>query len=134
MSYVVSVRRSDDAPITYPEFAEAISGDTAFSVAPDSQGMTEPSFVWTADDTGHQTYFHFWIQEVTIESPSGSALRKLQELARQLDADVYGEEGEILSQVNPLDFEITEDGGIIKWFFIMVVVLCTLIAISWLTE
>lgn len=134
MSYVVSVRREDGTPITYSEFVEAISGDAEFSLAPESEGVRKPSFVWTAGGTGSQTFFHFWTQEIAVESPSGGALKKLQELAQKLDAEVYGEEGEILSEINPLDVDSPDDGGVLKWFLITLGLLIILVLIYWWTQ
>ncbi len=99
MSYVVSIRRK--SPITEQELLAAIESDDQFSIA-EADDLSNDSFVlhWSGENETVMEYFVFQRGEIDITSPSNSALEAAQSLAASLGADVVGEEGEDLTNVN----------------------------------
>ena len=99
MSYVVSIRRK--SLITEQELVAAVEGDDQFSIA-ETDDLSSDSFVlhWKGENETAKEYFVFHRGEIDITSPSNSALEAAQSLAASLGADVVGEEGEDLTNVN----------------------------------
>lgn len=99
MSYVVSIRRK--SPITEQELLAAVKSDAQFSIA-ETDDLANDSFVlqWIGENETSKEYFVFHHGEIDITSPSNSALETAQSLAASLGADVVGEEGEDLTNVN----------------------------------
>ena len=103
MSYVVSIRRSEDSPITRDELRATVRDDPTFREATTVSGMIlEPSVLdleWRLGESDRPIGFCLCAGEVTVTTPSNEALRKMQELARALGARIIGEEGEDLTSV-----------------------------------
>ena len=99
MSYVVSIRRK--SPITEQELLAAVESDDQFSIA-ETGDLSNDSFVlhWSGKNETPIEYFVLHRGEIDITSPSNSALEAAQSLAALLGADVVGEEGEDLTNVN----------------------------------
>jgi hypothetical protein len=99
LSYVVSIRRK--SPITERELLAAVESDDRFSIA-EADDLSNDSFVlhWSGENETVVEYFVFHRGEIDITSPSNSALEAAQSLATLLGADVVGEEGEDLTNVN----------------------------------
>ena len=99
MSYVVSIRRK--SPITEQELLTAVESDDQFSIA-EADDLSNDSFVlhWSGENETVVEYFVFHSGEVVITSPSNPALEAAQSLAVLLGANVVGEEGEDLTNVN----------------------------------
>ena len=99
MSYVVSIRRK--SPITEQELLTAVERDNQLSIA-EADDLSDDSFVlqWSGENETAMEYFVFHRGEIDITSPSNSALEAAQSLAVSLGADVVGEEGEDLTNVN----------------------------------
>jgi len=99
LSYVVSIRRKP--PITEQELLAAIESDNQFSIA-ETDDLSNDSFVlhWSGENETAMEDFVFHLGEIDITSPSNSALEAAQSLAASLGADVVGEEGEDLANVN----------------------------------
>jgi hypothetical protein len=131
MSYVVTVKRTAGPPISYQEFVEIVSKDPAFSPDPVSAQLPEPSFQWIAPKSKKESFFHFWSPEIAVETPSGEALRKLQDIAKQLNAEVFGEEGENLSNAEASDLD-TGDGGVLSSSCITAIIIGGLIVLYWI--
>lgn len=129
MSYVVSITRGEEKPIQLNEFEKAVSNDPEFTKAPECQDHNSPSYIWTTNNSNKESYFHYWQPNIAIESPSYQALIKIQQLAKKLDANVIGEEGEDLSDINPDDLTPADDGGVLKSFINTVIVIVVLISL-----
>jgi hypothetical protein len=102
MSYVVSLKRLGDRPISVSEFMELSSEDSSLRKAP-SEVPLEPGILeleWTDESGSAPEYFVLHAGEVEVTNPSDRALRKMQELAVRLGARVIGEEGEDLTGVS----------------------------------
>jgi hypothetical protein len=99
LSYVVSIRRK--SPITEQELLAAVESDDQFSIA-ETGDLSNDSFVlhWSGKNETPIEYFVLHRGEIDITSPSNSALEAAQSLAALLGADVVGEEGEDLTNVN----------------------------------
>ena len=99
MSYVVSIRRK--SPITEQELLTAVESDDQYAIA-EVDDLSDDSFVlhWSGENETVVEYFVFHHGEVDITSPSNPALEAAQSLAALLDANVVGEEGEDLTNVN----------------------------------
>jgi hypothetical protein len=99
LSYVVSIRRK--LPITEQELLAAVDGNDQFAIA-ETDDLSNDSFVlhWKRENETAKEYFVFHRGEIEITSPSNSALETAQSLASSLGADVVGEEGEDLTNVN----------------------------------
>jgi hypothetical protein len=77
--------------------AAIASDDTLTEVATSEDA--DPSlyeFDWREDPRSPPVAFTLYAGEISVTTPSGAALRKLQEIAVRLGADVFGEEGENL--------------------------------------
>ena len=99
MSYVVSIRRK--SLITEQELLAAVESDDQFSIA-QADDLSNDSFVlhWNGENETAREYFVFCRGEIDITSPSDSAMEAAQSLAASLGADIVGEEGEDLTNVN----------------------------------
>ena len=107
MSYVVSIRRK--SPITEQELLTAVESDDQFSIA-EADDLSNDSFVlhWSGENETVVEYFVFHHGEVDITSPSNPALAAAKSLAALLGANVVGEEGEDLTNI---DFPETNSAG-----------------------
>ena len=107
MSYVVSIRRK--SPITEQELLAAVESDDQFSIA-EADDLSNDSFVlhWSGESETVVEYFVFHHGEVDITSPSNPALAAAKSLAALLGANVVGEEGEDLTNI---DFPETNSAG-----------------------
>jgi hypothetical protein len=116
LSYVVSIRRK--IPITGQELLAAIESDDQFSIA-ETGDLSDDSFVlhWDEDNETAREHFVFHHGEVDITSPTNSALEAAQSLAASLGANVVGEEGEDLADVNFPETDSTGCGPFV-WAFL----------------
>ena len=130
MSYVVTIKRTAGPPVSYQEFVEIASKDPAFSPDPVSAQLPEPSFQWIAPKSKKISLFHYWSAEIAVETPSGEALQKLQDIAKQLNAEVFGEEGESLSNIDASDLDIG-DRGVLSSSCITALIIGGLIVLYW---
>jgi len=99
LSYVVSIRRK--SPISEQELLAVVESDDQFSIA-EANDLSNDSFVlhWSGESEAVVEHFVFHDGEVDITSPSNPALEAAQSLAALLGANVVGEEGEDLTNVN----------------------------------
>ena len=103
MSYVVTISR--DAPIKDDElrtvlkdFAELEISETAHS---DDGALLE--IRWQPNGDAEPSYFVFSDGKISAYTPSDEALVQLQALAKSLQAQVFGEEGENLTEIEVPD-------------------------------
>ncbi len=96
MSYVITIRRPPGAPpLTRRDFQQVVDSDESLS------NMDGGGLVWTSPDSRREFYItqesdHLWTDGVRGEE-ADNFLYKLSEIAGRLDARVYGEEGEDLT-------------------------------------
>lgn len=95
MSYIVSIRRR--SPITCDEVKNAVAGEPDFSLAEAEDGST--TLRWLGDADGMPEYLELEGGTIEITTPSDEALAAAQRLAAKLGAEVIGEEGEDLTDV-----------------------------------
>lgn len=103
MSYIVSIRRKEGHYISDAELRALIDKDTSLhEVSLQDVKCEEASACvveWLPEGGSKPVLFVLEAGEVSVTTPSDAALRKMQELARLLDASVIGEEGEDLTTV-----------------------------------
>ena len=123
MSYVVSIRR--DTAITADELRSVVEGDPDFTIstAADEHADEAIALAWQADENADPEFFVLSHGAVDVTTPSNNALKKMQAVAEQLGAQVFGEEGEELT-----DVEVSDVGsggcGPVAWtvlFFLILV-------------
>jgi hypothetical protein len=131
VSYVVSLQK--EGGISVAGLRLAIEGDFEFTIAEES-GQSEYEVFelsWQAPDSDSgPEYFMLDHGRIDITTPSNGALRKLQSLAEKLGAEVIGEEGETLTDVNVPDVPEGGCGPAIWTFFVLAVFL----VIYWLID
>ncbi len=97
MSYVLSIRRGDDhRPIVSAEVMELLAHD------PSLREAENKTIIWTSPTTGQTRYLnqasdHLWTDDVNDDRDL-QFLQKLQSIARALEARLFGEEGEDLTE------------------------------------
>ena len=123
MSYVVSIRR--DAAITSKELRAIVEGDPELTISPAADEHVDDAMVlaWQADENAYPEFFVLSQGAVDVTTPSNNALKKIQAVAEQLGAQVFGEEGEELTDVEVSD--VASGGcGPVAWtilFFLILV-------------
>jgi hypothetical protein len=125
LSYVVSIRR--DSPITEDDLRLIVESDPDFHL-PESPGNENHSSIvmyWQSD--GQEEPVSFVLNDGLIEvtTPSDSALRKMQSLAKLLDAKVIGEESEDLTTAEIVDTRSSGCGQFV-WTVAIIVILLVL--------
>lgn len=93
MSYVVSIVRPQGPPFDIAEVIAAIARQPGFEQQSCSDA-TAHSLVWRGTTHLNLTDGVLW-----VATPSDEALAMMQALARELGAEVLGEEGEVLTAV-----------------------------------
>lgn len=115
MSYIVTIRRSSEPSISRKELLVRVSELADLELEVDR--LSDDSnlvFHWTADPSGRPFGLVFHDGSIdTMKTPSHAVLRRLQALARELDARVFGEEGEDLTDAEAPDlpFDTNSSGG-----------------------
>lgn len=129
MSYVVSIRR--DAAITSEELRAIVEGDAelTISTAADEHADEAMMLAWQADENVDPEFFVLSQGAVDVTTPSNNALRKMQALAERLGAQVFGEEGEELTDVEVSD-NVPGGCGPVAWTILFFL---GLVAVYWLT-
>lgn len=129
MSYVVSIRRK--LPITEQDLIAAIDGDRYFSIA-DTDELTSDLVVlhWREQADSAKVNFVLHRGVIDITTPSSSALEAAQSLAVSLGAEVFGEEGEDLSNFNVPD-NVAVGCGPFVWAILGI---GALLVVYWLIE
>jgi hypothetical protein len=123
LSYVVSIRR--DTAITSEELRAIVEGDTelTISTAADEHADDAMLLAWQSDENADPELFVLSQGAIDVTTPSNIALKKMQAVAEQLGAQVFGEEGEELTDVEVSD--VASGGcGPVAWtilFFLIVV-------------
>jgi hypothetical protein len=116
MSYVVSIRRPEGRAISVDELRSLVTQDESLHEAspPDTgpDGVGYWALEWKATAGAKSVPFDLQGGELCVTTPSNAALRKMQELARLLDAQVIGEEGEDLTEVEVPDREFSPAMGL----------------------
>lgn len=102
MSYVVEVRRPGDQPsLTPDDFQRLIESDSSLTL---TDGRL---IIWNGPEDFDPLNVNVESDRLWTDSIGGSAqatyLKKLREIAKFLDANVFGEEGEDLSDEFPSD-------------------------------
>lgn len=105
MSYVVSIRR--EVVISEQELIAVVDGNDRYAMA-ETDDFSNGSLVlcWKGGDQVAMEYFVLHRGEIAITSPSNSALEAAKSLAAALDANIVGEEGDDLT-----DVDLPEDNG-----------------------
>jgi len=122
MSYVVSIRR--DAAITSEELRAIVEGDAelTISTAADEHADEVMVLAWQTDENADPEFFVLSLGAVDVTTPSSNALRKMQAVAEKLGAQVFGEEGEELT-----DVEVSDVGsggcGPVAWTILIFLIL-----------
>ncbi|MCG8606303.1 hypothetical protein MJD09_15130 [bacterium] len=99
LSYVVSVRR--DTPITVEELRTLLAGKPEYTMSEISGAVDDESLElrWNSDSSAEEAVFVLSGGKIDSFTPSDETLAQLQVLANLLKAEVFGEEGENLTQV-----------------------------------
>ena len=102
MSYVVEVRRPGNRPsLTLDDFRRLVESDASLTLTDDKL------IVWNGSGNLDPLNVNIESDRLWTDSIGGSAqatyLRKLRDIARFLDANVFGEEGENLTEENLSD-------------------------------
>ena len=122
MSYVVSIRR--DTAITAEELRSVVQGDPEFTAATSTvehaDGVIE--LVWQVDENADPEFFVLSDGAVDVTTPSNNALRKMQAVAERLGAQVFGEEGEELTNVEVSD-NVPGGCGPVAWTILLFLIL-----------
>jgi hypothetical protein len=120
VSYVVSVQR--DAPITGHELHSIAENDPEYSLSDISGDDSAPTFelTWQPDNQAKPVSFVLHDGTIDVSTPSDFTLRKMQSLAKLLDANVVGEEGEDLTTTEVVDVP-SQGCGPIVWAVALVV-------------
>ena len=110
MSYVVSIRK--DAAISENELQAAVESDPELAIAVSDVELADGVVVieWRPEKDADPEYFVLYKGVVDVTSPSNGALKKMQSLAVALEAQVFGEEGEELTDVEVSDIPPTGCG------------------------
>lgn len=93
MSYVVSIVRPQGPPIDFAAVNAVVAGQSGFEVRSNSDASAY-SLAWRGNTLLNLTDGVLW-----VATPSDEALAMMQALARELGAEVLGEEGEVLTDV-----------------------------------
>lgn len=122
MSYVVSIRR--DAAITVDELQSAVEADPEFSVETSTVQLADGvmELAWRPTEDADAECFVLSKGVIDVSTPSNSALRKMQAVAANLGAQVFGEEGEDLTDVEVAD-ALPGGCGPAAWTVLLVLVL-----------
>ncbi len=122
MSYVVSIRR--DAAITSEELRAIVEGDAelTISTAADEHADGVMELAWQADENADPEFFVLSEGAVDVTTPSNNALNKMQAVAEGLGAQVIGEEGEELTDVEVSD-NVPGGCGPVAWTVLLFLVL-----------
>ncbi len=87
MSHSASIKRT----ISKSEFIDAIAGDTQFSILAEGE-----AFMVARWNNGQENAVFNLVQgEISVGSPSATALEKMKVLARQFSAEVIGDEDDL---------------------------------------
>ena len=95
MSYIVTIRRSADQPITRDEIKGIVDGDQDLACEEIEAGL-----LIRMQGTGATFLLEKGEVHATTTPQNDQELKKLQEIAARLGATLQGEEGEDLSQVD----------------------------------
>ena len=103
LSYVVSIRR--DVAISGNELQAAVENDPELTIAVSDVDLVDDvvEIEWRPEKDAEPEYFVLFKGVVDVTSPSNGALMKIQSLAVTLEAQVFGEEGEVLTDVKVTD-------------------------------
>lgn len=99
LSYVVSILR--DTAISGKELQAAVESDPELTIAVSDVELADGvlKIEWRPEKHADPEYFVLFKGVVDVTSPSNSALKAIQSLAVTLEAQVFGEEGEELTDV-----------------------------------
>lgn len=122
MSYVVSIRR--DTAITADELRSVVQGDPEFTIstAVDEHADDAMVLAWQVDENADPEFFVLSQGAVDVTTPSNNALRKIQTVAERLGAQVFGEEGEELTDVEVSD-NVPGGCGPVAWTILLFLIL-----------
>lgn len=123
MSYVITIRRN--SPISPDELRSAIDGDSQFTIATGDVVVSDDilELAWCPDDAAKPEYFSLSNGAIDVTTPSNGALQRMQTLAHALDAEVTGEEGEDLTDVEVPGVEAGGCGPVVWSMLFMSVLL-----------
>lgn len=124
------VRRPVATPITRDELESlvAASSDLRLNEGPADDG--DLLFHWATSEPGDAVEFVLVNGEIsTLTTPSNAALRRIQMLATELEARVYGEEGDDLTDVPVPEWEQSSSG---TWGCVALLAVFVTIVVWWL--
>nr|BAJ07069.1 hypothetical protein [uncultured bacterium] len=110
MGYIVTIERSEERPIEPEEFRSLAEADAELTVDDAAVDADVLNVWWREASQLEPVAFVLSAGRIDVTNPSNAALRKMQELAGQLEAKVVGEEGEDLTDVESPDFEVSAKG------------------------
>ncbi|KAB2966515.1 MAG: hypothetical protein F9K18_05515 [Thermoanaerobaculia bacterium] len=112
MSYIVSIRRPPENPISESEIRALVDRDPTLSLDPNASVSGELLIQWRAEPGSESVGFLFSGGSIdTTTTPSNAALRRMQLLAAALGARVFGEEGEDMTEADVPDAEVGAKGA-----------------------
>ena len=122
MSYVVSIRR--DTAITADELRSIVQGDPQLTAATGTVDRPDDviELAWQADENAEPEFFVLSQGVVDVTTPSNNALKKMQAVAERLGAQVFGEEGEELTDVEVSD-NVAGGCGPVAWTILLFLIL-----------
>lgn len=112
MSYLVSIRRpAGQQPLTTQDVLARIRADPDLELIDSAESNDELAFVWNGTASVPSLPLHFSGGSIdSMGTPSNAAIRRLQRLARDLDAALYGEAGEEMTESELPEIEVTSIG------------------------
>ncbi len=115
MSYVVTIRRPNGPGLCVADVRAAIAEDASFGELSCTSAESEAGpyeFPWRVSAESSPVSFVFESGAISVTTPSHAALRKMQQLAVCLNARVFGEEGEDLTDVAVPEHELSPGAGL----------------------
>ena len=113
MSYVVTISR--DAPIKDDELRTVLEqfAELEISQTPHPDNGASLEIRWQPKGGAEPSYFVLSEGKINAYTPSDEALEQLQALAKSLQAQVIGEEGENLSEIKVPDIPASGCGPLV---------------------
>lgn len=99
MGYVITIfrsRKEGKQSIGQDEWRQLVSQDSSLEYCTSEETVVR----WTAHPKGHEVSFSYDEGEITGTPRDDATTRKMQQMARKLDARMQGEEGELLEDVD----------------------------------
>jgi hypothetical protein len=136
MSYVITIKRPAGKPsLTTQDYEWLLENDGALSKT------SEGTLIWTPPHIQQEFYItlesnHIWTDNIASDE-SGAFVEKLREIAVQLDARVYDEEGDDITEIDRIPMSTKEKlvstiGILVTIVSIPFIIILLLIQLPWI--